>query len=163
LELRNAIGTGLLTPIDVRLEPIPEVDDRRFRPNFDKGLEHRLAGQDMVEWPNRQVARPQELAGIKPCVRSRYHPVIVGKAIAHGPREAEAATMKWEESNRLTALVDNCHFNVTVSAGDGRSELRMKVGTDQVRIALAELLPPFAVLGRQLGSCKHFDIHLPDA
>jgi hypothetical protein len=55
--------------------------------------------------------------------------------------------MKREERDRFTGLLDDRYFNVIVSASDSRSELRMKVRTHQVRIAAAELLPPYTMAG----------------
>jgi hypothetical protein len=126
-------------------------------------LESRLARQRVVEGPDGQVARPQQSTRVESCVLCCDDSMVVGEKISDRPRKAKSPAMKWEEPNWLAALLDYSHINVMVSTGGGRGELRMEVGTQQVRIALPELLPPLVVRGGELRRCNHFDVHLCNA
>jgi hypothetical protein len=89
--------------------------------------------------------------------------MVVGQTVAHWLGETEATAVEWEEPNWLATFADDRHLDVIVSAGSGCSEFWMEVGTHQLWIAAAKLVPTFAMLGGQLGSCKHCDVHLSNA
>ncbi len=160
-ELRRPLAQSA----QVHLVPLVDVHDRGRVPAGGLRREGSLALHQVVELPDGEPARPQQLPGVPGEPGPVHHSLGVGDAEADGSPDPGRRPLEREEGGRFAAFPYDRDPHPAPAAADRERELGGEEGVAQLGRALQMRLglhrrPRRPVGGAELAGAVHADVHV---